>query len=383
METTAELTSRQVPRTTWALLGIFVVVATVGVATAFAHHRTPHFDPLNGDMDTATGAVADILKKTPEVEQTPLLLTYLQRPNPGLRYAAVDALGDQHGPQVRDAIAGAFTDSASIVRQRAMEVLPKLDSDSGLRLLLTGLKDDDLWVRQAAATQLDLYDKIHLKGIDRALPTLVASIDDPDLAVSNTAMHALRKITGKPWRVSHRSSAAERAAAIANWQTWWAQNQSHYVIPTAYDHITPISPTRSDPAPDFSLSDTDGHSVSLAAQHGKVTLLNFWGTWCPPCQQEVPDLVKLDQTYRGRNVEIIGIALSEREGAEGLRRWCNAHGIAYRQALSTDEIQDAFGHIEEVPVSVLIDAQGQIRYRWEGERDYATFSKAIDHVLAK
>jgi thiol-disulfide isomerase/thioredoxin len=368
--------------TTVAKLGVLAALIVTALAIRLMHHRAEHVNPLDGDMETATGGVADMLRKTPTERQTSLLLEYLNRPNSGVRYAAVDALGREHGPQVIEAVENAFTDSASVVRQRAMEVLPGLDSEKGLRLLLAGLQDEDQWIREAAAQQLNLYDKLHLKNIQRALPTLVASLSDPDTVISKTDMMTLRKITGQPWHATLKSSSAERAAAIAHWQTWWRANESRYAIPAEFDHIQPIRPTRSDPAPDYDLGDIDGHPLNPAAQRGKVTLLNFWGTWCPPCQQEIPDLVRLNETYRGRPVDIVGIALSETDGAEGLRKWCRAHGVAYRQALSTDAIQNAFGHIEEVPVSVLIDAQGQVRYRWEGERDYDTFRKAIDRLLS-
>jgi peroxiredoxin len=358
-----------------------LAIAVTAAALAYTRSHPKANDPLQGDMETATGSLETVLAKTPAEQRVPLLLKYVRQPNSGLRYAAVDALGEAHGPEVADAVAGAFTDSASVVRQRALEVLPKVDKERGLRLLLSGLRDDDLWIRQAAATQLSQYDKLHFKGMERAFPTLIRALDDPDSAVSFTAMTTLRRITGQPWRITLKSSPAQRAAAIAQWKSWWERARTKQTLPAEFNTVTAIYPTRADPAPDYNLPDIDGHTVSLAAQRGKVTLLNFWGTWCPPCQVEIPDLVRLDRGYRGRNLDIVGIALSESNGGRDLHAWCRAHGIEYRQALSTDAIQDAFGHIEEVPVSVLIDAQGRIRYRWEGERDYATFSAAVERVL--
>jgi cytochrome c biogenesis protein CcmG/thiol:disulfide interchange protein DsbE len=371
----------RVPKSTWTLLALLCfLAATAGVLGYRRSHVKPE-DPLQGDMDEASGGLSTVLSKTPASQQIPLLLKSIQSPNSGLRYAAVDALGNEHGPQVTAAVEGAFTDSASVVRQRAMEVLPKLDSERGLRRLLAGLNDEDLWIRQAAAGQLFQYDKLHLKNMNRAIPMLVRALTDPDSAVSTTSMNVLRKITGQPWRVMLKTPPTERQAMIARWQSWWAQNRAAMALPAEFDPVAAIRPTRSDPAPDFELTDIDGHPISTASQRGKVTLLNFWGTWCPPCQQEIPDLIKLNRTIHGRKAEIVGIALSESDGAEGLRRWCRAHGIEYRQALSTEGVQNAFGHITEVPVSVLIDAQGRIRYRWEGERDYATFNAAVERLL--
>jgi hypothetical protein len=92
-------------------------------------------------------------------------------------------------------------------------------------------------------------------------------------------------------------------------------------------------------------------------------------------------LVRVDRDFRSRGVDVIGIALSERDGANGLRKWCKAHGVAYRQALATEPVLQAFGDIHEVPISILIDQAGEIRNRWDGERDYATFRAAIERLL--
>jgi thiol-disulfide isomerase/thioredoxin len=125
----------------------------------------------------------------------------------------------------------------------------------------------------------------------------------------------------------------------------------------------------------------DDRPFRIADQRGRVTLLNFWGTWCPPCREEIPHLVEIDARYRGRGVDLIGITLAENDGAKGLRRFANAHGLRYRQTLATDAVLEAFDDIHAVPVSVLIDQKGRIRYRWEGERDAATFAAAIKRLL--
>jgi peroxiredoxin len=96
--------------------------------------------------------------------------------------------------------------------------------------------------------------------------------------------------------------------------------------------------------------------------------------------------VQLDKEFQGRNVDIIGIALSEHvvmaeKDKTKLRQWCQEHGVSYPQAASTARILEDYGDIHEVPVTVLMDAQGHIRYRWDGERDYATFRPAIERLL--
>jgi peroxiredoxin len=370
-------------RFTWfhGAVGTLILLLLLASAQYLRRHRHEAVNPLQGDSDMALSGVADVLSKTPAEQRVPLLRTYAQDANPGLRYAAVDALAATHQPEVAEDIERAFMDSASIVRQRALETLPQADPKRGLRLLLAGLRDEDTWIREAAATQLLQFVLISPAEGKRAIPTLIRSLDDPGVVVPTTGMNILRKLTGQPWRVRNGTPPQERQAAIRNWKEWWDREHGHYAIPAAYADIAPMRPTRSDPAPDFRLTDIDGREISLTGQRGKVTLLNFWGTWCPPCQGEVPDLVRVDSACRSRGLDIIGVAVGEPKGAEGVRQWCKTHGVGYRQALSTETIQAAYGHIEEVPVSVLIDRQGRIRYRWEGDRDYTTFRAAVERLL--
>lgn len=375
----AETPRRSASPLTWILFGVLLALTAVAVGLHLRRNRPP--DPLRDDIESASGALADVLEKTPEAQRTPLLLKHVQDPSPGLRAAAVDALSHAPTPEALDAIEKALADSSSLVRVRALEVLWPVAPERGLRLLLAGVHDEDTWVRETAITQLSLC--IQKPGIDGkdAIPTLISALDDSENVLPTTAMNILRKLTGQPWRIRLETSPAARQAAVRHWKDWWQANQGRYAIPPEFANVAPIHPTRADPAPDFALRDIEGHPISLEGQRGKVTLLNFWGSWCEPCQAEVPALAQLDRTYRARGLDIIGVAVAEQQGADGLRRWCKAHGAEYRQTLATDAIRDAFGHIEEVPVSVLLDKQGRIRYRWDGDRDYRTFRAAVERLV--
>lgn len=374
-------------RSTRLLLG-----ALLAAVSAFAVFAVPRFwhggDEAAHVHGGAEGALAELeqrLANTPPEEQLALLLEASRAPSPGTRYAAVDLLGERKEPRAADALENAFRDNASPVRQRVVEALPKVDAARGLRLLLAGLNDEDTWIREAAATQLGIRAGRKPVVVDRrAVPALVQSLDDPNPTVRVMAGAALRKLTGNPWRARQSAPPDEQQAVRERWRRWWKTAATAYrSVPPELARPVRVRPGRADPAPDFRLPDVDGREISRSGQRGRVTLLNFWGTWCPPCQQEVPDLVKLDARYKGRNVDLIGIALSEKNGAAGLRKWTWAHGMRYRQALAVDAVLEAFDHVEEVPVSVLLDGNGQIRYRWEGERDFSTFRAAIDRLLAE
>jgi len=174
--------------------------------------------------------------------------------------------------------------------------------------------------------------------------------------------------------------SATKQAANAHWRSWWRAQEGHWTIDTSIADAPAILPTRTDPAPDFDIRDLNGQQITLAGQRGHVTLLNFWGTWCPPCLEELPDLIQLDRTYRARRLDIIGVAL-QLPGSGNLSDWCRAHQVGYRVAIAPDKVLDDYGDISQVPVSVLIDASGRIRYRWEGPRDYVTFSAAVERLL--
>ena len=369
------------PVRTRALLGL--LCAVIAVAGLVSYQRARRDRPptlmqrLHGDSDEATSALAEMQAGMPQAGREGALLRLSRDPNPGTRYAAVDALGAEKDPAAADAMEAAFVDSSAEVRERAMGALPGMDRERGLRLLLRGLRDEDTWIRREAVSQL------LLSRDGRDIPALLAGLDDPDPAVAHLAMGALRHQAREPFYASVRASPAQRRAAAEQWRRWWrGPGRSRFPPVPAFASLGPLRPQRTDPAPDFSLSDLDGRPLRLADQRGRVTLLNFWGSWCPPCRQEIPDLARLDDAYRGKGLDILGVALSEKS-APSLQAWCRAHGVAYRQALATEPMQQAYGNIQEVPVSVLIDQRGRIRYRWEGERDFATFRAAVARLLAE
>ncbi|HLK60096.1 MAG TPA: HEAT repeat domain-containing protein [Chthonomonadaceae bacterium] len=346
------------------------------------HHRDPLDVKLHGNFEDATSALDEIWDKTPTNQQMALLLKLKQDESPGLRYAATDALERERGPDVADALEQSYRDSSSIVRRRAVEVLPSIDRERGLRMLLAGLRDEDDWVRDSAIGKLVMLAGRPNTGVDkRAVPMLMKTLDDPDQNVPFLAISALKKLTGQNWRYPIKGTTAEKQAMIASCRSWWAQHQATWPAVADLNDVPPIRPTRIDPAPDFSLRDVDGNWISLKSQKGRITLINFWGTWCGPCRKEVPDLIRLSHDMQGRNVEIIGIAHAEKMDPAEFKKWCQKNEVTYRQAFSTPEVMDNFNNIEEIPVSVLIDGKGRLRYRWDGDRDYDTFRAAIERLL--
>jgi thiol-disulfide isomerase/thioredoxin len=99
----------------------------------------------------------------------------------------------------------------------------------------------------------------------------------------------------------------------------------------------------------------DGRTISSSDWKGKVTIVNFWATWCPPCRAEIPDLVALQEKYRDR-LQVIGISEDE-GGPEAVQRFAAAYHINYPIVMSTPELLKAFSGVYALPTSFIIDRE--------------------------
>jgi len=111
-------------------------------------------------------------------------------------------------------------------------------------------------------------------------------------------------------------------------------------------------------APAFVARDLDGRDVSSASLRGKVVLINFWATWCPPCRAEIPDLVALQEKYRDQ-LQIIGISEDE-GGPELVRRFAAEHHVNYPIVMTTPELEKKFPGIGALPTSFVIDRDARL-----------------------
>jgi thiol-disulfide isomerase/thioredoxin len=297
---------------------------------------------------------------------------------PAHRLAAAEALANEHSPEGRTLTKELLIDNDSEVRIKAAYALMQTGSKQERPFLRSALRDDDLWLRQEALQWASTNAGRATSKVDNEIvPELIACLNEPSETQRTFAASALAKLVGKPWRYTARSSAQEKNVALKHWKDWWMAEKTHDI---AASPLPDIRPRRTDPAPTVSFQTIEGQKISPATD-GKVTLLNFWGTWCAPCREEVPSLQKIHQRFAAQGVAIVGIALSEKEGAAGLRVWCQKNNLTYAQALATDDVLEAYGDVHEVPISVLVDKRGRIRYRWQGERDYASFAAMIERLL--
>lgn len=126
----------------------------------------------------------------------------------------------------------------------------------------------------------------------------------------------------------------------------------------------------------------DIHGVSRQATDwvgNQPTVINFWGTWCPPCRKEIPDLVKLYAEYNPKGVEIVGFAVRDR--AANVQVFANEAGMNWVMLMGNDDVVDKYGPISGVPTTIFLDKNGKEVTRFVGAQSYETFKSAFEEIL--
>ena len=125
--------------------------------------------------------------------------------------------------------------------------------------------------------------------------------------------------------------------------------------------------------------------LKLSDYRGKVVVIDFWATWCPPCRRGIPDLIKLKKKYGDKNFEIIGISLDKisRGGktAKDVVPFIKEYGINYPIVWGTLETTKLFGGVRAIPTTFFIDKNGKIRDKIEGLASITTLENKIENLL--
>jgi thiol-disulfide isomerase/thioredoxin len=138
-----------------------------------------------------------------------------------------------------------------------------------------------------------------------------------------------------------------------------------------------------EPVPQFTLKDLDGKAISQADWRGKVVLLNFWATWCPPCREEIPELVKLQSKYAPR-LQIIGLSVDQGPAEpvnRYVKRFVQQQRINYPVAVPSPELQAEFGSIVGLPTAFLLDKNGRVVQKHIGLRDPVLYETEVRALL--
>lgn len=134
--------------------------------------------------------------------------------------------------------------------------------------------------------------------------------------------------------------------------------------------------------PEFWLPDLGGERHGVSEWDGKLLVINFWATWCPPCLHEIPVFIGLQERYRSRGVQFLGIAIDD---VENVRAFANEVGLNYPSLhgqLDAIEVMSAYGNgTGGLPFTVLIDPSGTIVARHPGALDEGKATALIDALL--
>jgi len=134
-------------------------------------------------------------------------------------------------------------------------------------------------------------------------------------------------------------------------------------------------------APDFSLKDAHGRSLSLSSLRGKVVLINFWATWCPPCKAEMPSMNRLYNEIRNRGFEIV--AISTDNSLSTIRDFLARNRIDFPVLFDETKSVTRQYHVFSMPTTFLIDRNGMIVEKFYGEEDWTdpAIRKKIEKLL--
>ena len=135
-------------------------------------------------------------------------------------------------------------------------------------------------------------------------------------------------------------------------------------------------------APDFTLKKVGSEEkLTLGDLRGKTVLVDFWDTWCPPCREALPHLQELSQTY-GDDLVVVGVALGQ-EGEAKVEAFTAKHGLTFEMVVWDKDpaLIQAFGGIQSIPTTFLIDSDGVIRKKWVGATTKAGYEGAIKQVI--
>ncbi len=324
-------------------------------------------------------------------------------------------------PEFESLLLSAALDPDMNVREAALGILQARNHPALPALAAEQLRDFDQQVRVLGLNQL--------KYVSPAIgvPTAIPLLDDPDPFIVTLSLKLLERWSGQQFGVKlsetsafenektglkeYREGSHEKAKAGAERaKDWWAQHQSDFPPVKLEAPGVAWSARQRVPAGDFQLRTLEGKNVRLSDFRGKVVLINFWTTWCTACVSEMPELIAL-QKKNADNLVILGVSLDyvpdshghigghaaveeqkhsdgdhdDREASaaalkrvrEKIARTVKARGINYPILL--DEHNAVGGRFNggELPTTVIVDAQGNVRRRFVGARSLPVFEAMI------
>jgi len=133
-----------------------------------------------------------------------------------------------------------------------------------------------------------------------------------------------------------------------------------------------------DKAPDFTLTDISGKSVSLSEFKGKVVILDFFASWCPPCRQEIPDFIALEKEHGSKGFAMVGVALVSLGEA---KEFAQKTGINYPVLIDDEKVSMTYGPVRAIPTTFVLDKDLTIKKLYVGYRPKEVFEADVKELL--
>ena len=133
-------------------------------------------------------------------------------------------------------------------------------------------------------------------------------------------------------------------------------------------------------APDFLLPAVDGSMVRLSDHSGKVIIVDFWATWCPPCVEMLPVLSKLHRNFSDKGLVVLGVSM-DRDGLGALGTFVHENMIPYKVLLGNDKVSRSFGGISTIPTLFIIDREGRMVRKLIGYHSYGQLKDQVSKYL--
>jgi len=135
--------------------------------------------------------------------------------------------------------------------------------------------------------------------------------------------------------------------------------------------------------PDFSVRDLQGRNLSTSDLRGKVVLIDFWATWCAPCEKEMPGYQILMDRYGSQGLAVVGLKASMMNDTEDPVQFAKRIGIRYPLAVAKEDLNEKFGGIEGLPTTLLYDRAGILRKKVIGFEYTSVFETELVHLLRR
>ncbi len=134
------------------------------------------------------------------------------------------------------------------------------------------------------------------------------------------------------------------------------------------------------PAPALTFKDLAGNEVSLAALKGKVVVVDFWATWCPPCREEIPGYIEMQKKHGAAGLVIVGVSLDQK-GPKYVQKFVDQNAMNYAVVMGDNNAVDAFGGFEAIPTTFLIGRDGRILHEKTGAMPSAEYEALVQRAL--